>query len=769
MQTRKKLFIVPKILIILQIFFTLSNLAIIPVTNAASPLPVTSVVKIYSGNVQFGSGFVVDAAKGYILTNAHVVLHEHTFRSFDQYTICTITSAEQEAQCDFTAKLLYADVDKDLALLQVDQQNQNNSTSTLQLPAIDILNIKSAQIGDNIDVLGFPSLGGNTITASKGTVSGFKTFTGYNNLTLSVLKTDANVTGGVSGGLVVDENGDFAGIPSSYITDENSNKIGIIITADEVKNWFNSIGGQLAGSQPIIKTILPANVSGINLKKVSNTSVEISWDKPISNSPIDYFYLSYDTQPIGGREFATQEDFPNYTKLPGSKLIYTVNNLKPGAIYYFEMAAFNTQKYYSHNWTYDSTINMITGKMDDRIFTDVGIDHQNALALNYLKMTDTISGYDDGSFRPSNTINRAELIKMIVIANGSSFQKDQYSSCFSDVKNEWFAPYVCYAKEQKWIEGYAENIFKPSQEVNMAESLKIILQAYDMPIGKVAPDSNFPVELTNQWFTPYVLLAANLRILPEAASNVNMNEKVSRGKIAEILYRTTLLQYDKSTVSPTLWRDSDNKIVDVKSYLGLNNHTLRYVQTTSGQKSEKEITVRQGCKISLNVGCYTITELEGDSAQVELVGNAVALLRGDGPAYKKPILPTEPAIYFAQTNQLLYVKYKYPILIQNKQQGFTMKVTDGKTVFKFVDNEKVKVPAGEFDAIKTVTKMSRFCQVEVGETTVPMEIIVEVTDYWVKGIGSVKQSMAVSIYNLRTGDSKDLGTIDLELQEMPTN
>lgn len=40
-----------------------------------------------------------------------------------------------------------------------------------------------------------------------------------------------------------------------------------------------------------------------------------------------------------------------------------------------------------------------------------------------------------------------------------------YENCFEDVEDEWFAPYVCYAKEKGWVTGYPDGTFKPENNV----------------------------------------------------------------------------------------------------------------------------------------------------------------------------------------------------------------------------------------------------------------------------------------------------------------
>jgi len=88
----------------------------------------------------------------------------------------------------------------------------------------------------------------------------------------------------------------------------------------------------------------------------------------------------------------------------------------------------------------------------------------------------TLSGYPDGTFQPSATINRAELMKVLVSGQGIEPEAGDYTSdCFPDVEaGQWYEPYVCYAYDQGWVGGYPDGTFLPAQTVNRAEASKMV-------------------------------------------------------------------------------------------------------------------------------------------------------------------------------------------------------------------------------------------------------------------------------------------------------
>jgi hypothetical protein len=174
------------------------------------------------------------------------------------------------------------------------------------------------------------------------------------------------------------------------------------------------------------------------------------------------------------------------------------------------------------------------------IFTDVSSTHKNAKAIAYLKQKGIIGGYEDGSFKPDNLLNRAELLKILVTALDVTPHELTNSFCFTDVKNEWFAKYVCYAKNRGWVQGYSDGGFHPAANVTKAEALKIILTAYDVSLVTRAPLVVIFSDVNDgDWYAKYVWTAQNNGWLEEktGAGPYLPNTAITRAQLAEVLYR----------------------------------------------------------------------------------------------------------------------------------------------------------------------------------------------------------------------------------------
>ena len=106
-------------------------------------------------------------------------------------------------------------------------------------------------------------------------------------------------------------------------------------------------------------------------------------------------------------------------------------------------------------------------------FSDVPRTHPNYEAIEYIKAKNIVNGYSDGTFRPDAMVNRAEFTKIIIEAYYSG--QASGSNCFPDVGKEWFAKYVCFAKISNFVTGYPDGSFKPAESINFVEIAKILV------------------------------------------------------------------------------------------------------------------------------------------------------------------------------------------------------------------------------------------------------------------------------------------------------
>jgi S1-C subfamily serine protease len=147
-----------------------------------------------------GSGVIIDAAQGLVITNNHVI---------DRAEEITVQLADGR---ELAARLVGGDPDTDVAVIKVPAEN---------LTAIPIGNSDQIEVGDFVLAIGNPFLIGQTVTS--GIVSGLnRTNVGleqYENF----IQTDAAIYPGNSGGALVNLRGDLIGINTAFVGATNSN------------------------------------------------------------------------------------------------------------------------------------------------------------------------------------------------------------------------------------------------------------------------------------------------------------------------------------------------------------------------------------------------------------------------------------------------------------------------------------------------------------------------------------------------------------------
>lgn len=170
-----------------------------------------------------------------------------------------------------------------------------------------------------------------------------------------------------------------------------------------------------------------------------------------------------------------------------------------------------------------------------RTYTDLDLNSPYAPAIQYTSL-DIFDGYEDGSFRGDSPVNRAELAKIIVEGTGVTPNSSQYKNCFSDVKEEWFAPYVCYGKTQGWWSGYSDGTFAPANSVLKVEAVKMMWTSQGL-VGDSTMELPYADTDAGSWYLEYLEPSYSKNFLEETGPYYSPAEAMSREKIAELLFR----------------------------------------------------------------------------------------------------------------------------------------------------------------------------------------------------------------------------------------
>ena len=104
-------------------------------------------------------------------------------------------------------------------------------------------------------------------------------------------------------------------------------------------------------------------------------------------------------------------------------------------------------------------------------FSDVGETDWHNNAISTLVKMGIINGYPDGTFRPNESITRAEFAAVAARFDKNSFSED---ADFSDVSRHWASVEIAKAEANGWVNGYPDGSFKPNQLITRAEAVAII-------------------------------------------------------------------------------------------------------------------------------------------------------------------------------------------------------------------------------------------------------------------------------------------------------
>ena len=172
-------------------------------------------------------------------------------------------------------------------------------------------------------------------------------------------------------------------------------------------------------------------------------------------------------------------------------------------------------------------------------FPDITSGDPNFLAIAYLKQIGLVQGYDDGTFKAGQAINRAEALKILLAGIKGVNTVNNTAFNFPDVSvSDWFYTAVKQAWNNYLVQGYPDKSFHPEKTINLAEAVKmLILQEADQ-IPQISDKPYNDVETTD-WFAPYAKVAKDKTLVLEERKTGNFNggSTLNRGSFSDLIYR----------------------------------------------------------------------------------------------------------------------------------------------------------------------------------------------------------------------------------------
>jgi hypothetical protein len=145
--------------------------------------------------------------------------------------------------------------------------------------------------------------------------------------------------------------------------------------------------------------------------------------------------------------------------------------------------------------------------------TDVG-DCWAEEAILALVDEGIIAGYPDGTFKPENPVTRAEFSKMVARAFAVRAAGEP---TFSDIKDNWAKAYIAALTEAGVVSGFPDGTFRPSKDITRAEMTEILIRALklgDKMDSLEQPEASFIDVSQDHWAFRSIEIANALGVLP---------------------------------------------------------------------------------------------------------------------------------------------------------------------------------------------------------------------------------------------------------------
>ena len=283
---------------------------------------------------------------------------------------------------------------------------------------------------------------------------------------------------------------EYGPVYSSSVYDEETGDVivKVVNTMDSDVNIGMNVSGETVTSNIAKTTVMSGDTNLENSLDNKNAIVpkEIELTNASNNftynAPADSFSIIRLKTGNGGSK-AYISGYEDGTFRPDS----TITRAETAAIIARCSADFDENKMYSSN------------------FTDVSGDEWYANYVGYATEKGYISGYDGGPFKADIDITRGELA--VILSKYGSFDGDGICTEFSDVPNDYYATgYIKSLYDENIVSGYEDGTFKPDNSVTRAEAVTMMNKVLDNPIAENA-ENPFGDVSPNHWAYNQIMTA----------------------------------------------------------------------------------------------------------------------------------------------------------------------------------------------------------------------------------------------------------------------
>ena len=113
------------------------------------------------------------------------------------------------------------------------------------------------------------------------------------------------------------------------------------------------------------------------------------------------------------------------------------------------------------------------------VFSDVAPAGWYNTAISTMDNGGFVAGYPDGSFRPNQSITRAEMTALVVRFMGYGHLTNVQGNTFSDAEGHWAQDAITVASRRGWVTGFEDGTFRPNQPITRAETAALVNRMLD--------------------------------------------------------------------------------------------------------------------------------------------------------------------------------------------------------------------------------------------------------------------------------------------------
>ena len=147
-----------------------------------------------------------------------------------------------------------------------------------------------------------------------------------------------------------------------------------------------------------------------------------------------------------------------------------------------------------------------------------------------------VSGYEDSTFRPNAPVSRAEFAAMIVRAFG--LPPSASSAAFTDTGSNWAAGSIGALAEKGVVTGYADGSFKPNDTISRAEMVAIIARIVNLSAISTGTPASFADLSGNYWAANAIKQAAAARLVQGVSDSLFApGSSVTRAEAVTLIIR----------------------------------------------------------------------------------------------------------------------------------------------------------------------------------------------------------------------------------------